>query len=292
MSSPTVREFPGLGTPLAFAMPSIVERSDAGPAPRRFTLGADTGRAVHVDPSHRPGSAVDLSTLVRVSEPVEAPVADEAPAEQETAIETHTPAEVAAPEVAAVPTSELTPVDEPVAPPVLPPSAKPVKRFALIDPNQAWVMYVAIVLLGGILTANLASSFTSVYAMAAWVGLPSGVQWLPVVILDVAIVGFSWALMVFASRMADHDLNNENKALVREKTWTTRLWLILVTAYSVVANFLHTYDYWNGDLSTPQAIMGAVFSSSIPLMALVATEELIRLVFIRRKRVNTEGSEL
>lgn len=146
------------------------------------------------------------------------------------------------------------------------------KRFSLIEPDRRWVMIAAILLLSGILAASLVSSFTSVYAMAAWVGAPPEVQWLPVIILDVAIVGFSWALMVFARRGS--------------RTWTTRLWLSVVTTFSVAANFMHTYDHWAGNLSSPQSIMGVVFSSSIPLMALVATEELIRLVF---KRIGKNG---
>ena len=185
---------------------------------------------------------------------------------------------------------------EPTEPPA---KEKPSFRtFTLIDPNRLWVMIVAIGLLGGILAASLVSSFTSVYAMAAWVGLPAEVQWLPVVILDVAIVGFSWALMVFSTRAADdaqkaRDARSAGRATgdAREKTASTRLLLIWVTLFSVVANFMHTYDFWDGDLSTPQAITGAVFSCSIPLMAFGATEELIRLVFIRRKRVNIGESE-
>jgi hypothetical protein len=163
------------------------------------------------------------------------------------------------------------------------------KKFSLIDPNQAWVMWVAVLFLGGILAASLASSFTSVYAMAAWVGAPPAVQWLPVVILDVAIVGFSWALMVFASRLADPDETADDKNIVREKTGRTRFYLTFVTSFSVVANFMHTFTFWKEDLSSPQAITGVVFSASIPLMALVATEELIRLVFIRRRKIQADS---
>lgn len=163
------------------------------------------------------------------------------------------------------------------------------KKFSLIDPNQAWVMWVAVLFLGGILAASLASSFTSVYAMAKWVGAPIQVQWLPVVILDVAIVGFSWALMVFASRLADPEESADDKNVVREKTGRTRFYLTFVTSFSVVANFMHTFTYWHEDLSTPQAITGVVFSASIPLMALVATEELIRLVFIRRRKIQADS---
>jgi len=205
--------------------------------------------------------------------------------------------------VAELPATELderpdeSDIVETSAPTPAPVAEKAFRTFTLIDPNRLWVMIVAIGLLGGILAASLVSSFTSVYAMAAWVGLPSEVQWLPVVILDVAIVGFSWALMVFSTRAADEAQKDRDSMRAgvtsgsdREKTARTRLLLIWVTGFSVIANLMHTYDYWGGDLSTPQAITGAVFSASIPLMAFGATEELIRLVFIRRKRVNIGAS--
>lgn len=168
---------------------------------------------------------------------------------------------------------------------------KDFRRFTLIDPNRLWVMCVAIALLGGILAASLVSSFTSVYASAEWVGLPSEVQWLPVVILDVAIVGFSWALMVFSTRAADQANADVVKKAAREKVGRTRFFLIWVTSFSVVANLLHTYDHWAdmGGISTPQAIFGIIFSACIPLWALAATEELIRLVFVRRKQLHVEG---
>lgn len=148
------------------------------------------------------------------------------------------------------------------------------KKFPLIDPDQFWVMVAAVVALGTILAANLTASFTSVYAMAAYTGLPKSVQAVPVVALDFAIVGFSWALMVFGAR--------------GDKVWSTRLYLFVVTGFSVVANFMHTYTHWKGDLSSPEAIFGVVFSSAVPLFSLVATEELIRLVFIRRNRRKTK----
>ncbi len=148
------------------------------------------------------------------------------------------------------------------------------KKFPLIDPDQFWVMIAAVVALGVILAANLTASFTSVYAMAEYTGAPKSVQWVPVVALDFAIVGFSWALMVFGAR--------------GDKVWSTRLYLFVVTGFSVVANFMHTYTHWKGDLSSPEAIFGVVFSSAVPLFSLVATEELIRLVFIRRNRRKTK----
>jgi hypothetical protein len=159
------------------------------------------------------------------------------------------------------------------------------KPFTLVDPNQSWVMWVGVILLGGILLASLVASFNSVYDMARWIGMPPSIQWLPVIILDVAIVGFSWALMVFSTRAADQTIGTKKLGEAREKTFRTRSYLFIVTGMSVVANFMHTFDYWLGDLSTPQAIVGVVYSASIPLWALAAVEELIRMVFARRQKI-------
>ena len=148
--------------------------------------------------------------------------------------------------------------------------SKKFRTFSLIDPDRRWVMVVAMIVMTSVLVANLVASFTNVYAMSAWIGLPAWAQFMPVVILDVALVGFSWGLMVFKSRGA---------AVLR-----TRFYIGVVTGFSVVANFMHTYDFWHGDLTTPQAKTGIVLSSAIPLMSLVVTEELIRLVFKLRDR--------
>lgn len=187
---------------------------------------------------------------------------------------------VAAPEVPAVAVAVTEPEAAVAAP------AEKFTTFTLIDPNRRWVMVTAIILLGGILAASLVSSFASVYASAAWIGMPTQLQWLPVVILDVAIVGYSWSLMVLSSRIAQPRTALENETLRPEKLGRTRLILMIVTLYSTAANFLHTFSFWNGDVANPEAIFGLTFSASIPLLALFATEELIRLAFIRRKRIH------
>lgn len=165
-------------------------------------------------------------------------------------------------------------------------SASPPKMFTLVDPNRRWVMWVAMASLGGILAASLVSSFTSVYASAAWIGLPPAVQWLPVIILDVAIVGYSWALMVRSSRLAQPRTAKDETELKPESLARTRSVLIMVTVYSIAANFLHTLNFWDSAVGSPEAIFGIIFSASIPLLALFAIEELITLVFIRRRRVH------
>lgn len=156
-----------------------------------------------------------------------------------------------------------------------PEPAKPVVRFSLIDPDQRWVMIVAIVLFVGILAAALTSSFTSVYAMSAWVGLPAAFQWLPAIFLDMAIVGYTWGLIVFKRRN-------------RDIGWA-RLGLTISTSLSVSANATHTLDFWKGHLTSYQSVLGIILSAGIPLLALLATEVLIRLVFANPEQAGSEA---
>lgn len=142
---------------------------------------------------------------------------------------------------------------------------KEVVRFSLIDPDQRWVMIVAIILFSVILTTSLVSSFASVFDMSAWVGHPGVLQWLPALFLDMAILGYTWALVVFKRRS-------------RNTGWA-RFGLIVSTALSVAANATHTIDFWHGDLTSYQAVLGVIVSAIIPMLALLATEVLIRLVF-------------
>jgi hypothetical protein len=227
------------------------------PAPRSLEL-LSTARTL-VTPSAEP---IVFTTLV------EGPLPDVATIVADPVAEVIEPAAQIEVEPETAPGPEPETASEPEAAVPVEPAVKQYRKFSLIEPDRRWVMSAAIVFLGGILFATLASSFTGVYAMASWVGLPPAVQWLPVIILDVAIVGFSWALMVFARR--------------GDRVWSTRIYVAVVTLFSVAANFMHTYDYWEGDLSTPQSLMGVSFSASLPIFALVATEELIRLVFKKK----------
>lgn len=150
------------------------------------------------------------------------------------------------------------------------PAAKPVRRFNLIDPNQHRFIVFLLVLFAAILTASIVWSFNAIVDMSEWMAPNENLRWLPAVFLDLAIIGYSLSLAVFKSRGA---------AGLR-KIWLTRLGLIVSTGFSVIANATHTLDFWDGDLSSYQAIIGIIFSASIPLLALMATEEIVRLAFV------------
>jgi hypothetical protein len=147
---------------------------------------------------------------------------------------------------------------------------KAVRRFNLIDPNQHWFIVLCLVLFGAILAASLLWSFNAIVAMSDWMAPTAQLRWLPAVFLDLAIIGYSFSLAVFKSRGA---------AGLR-KIWLTRLGLVVSTSFSVVANATHTLDFWHGNLSTYQAVIGIIFSAVIPLLALMATEEIVRLAFV------------
>lgn len=149
-------------------------------------------------------------------------------------------------------------------------AAKPILRFELIDPNRRSFVIFLLVLFAVILSASILWSFNAIVAMSEWMAPAAELRWLPAVFLDMAIIGYSLALAVFKSR----------GEAGRQKLWMTRLGLIISTGFSVIANGTHTLDFWHGDLSTYQSIIGLVFSSSIPLLALMATEVIIRLAFV------------
>lgn len=153
---------------------------------------------------------------------------------------------------------------EPTAP------KKRIRRFELIDPNRRSFVIGLLCLFALILTASIVWSFNAIVEMSEWMAPNEQLKWLPAVFLDMAIIGYSLSLAVFKSR---------GEAGMR-KIWLTRLGLIVSTGFSVIANGTHTLDFWDGDLSSYQAIIGIIFSASIPLLALMATEEIVRLAFV------------
>jgi hypothetical protein len=155
---------------------------------------------------------------------------------------------------------------EPVTPAVAP---KPIKRFELIDPNRRSFVIFCLVLFIGILSASILWSFNAIVEMSAWMAPSPYLRWLPAVFLDMAIIGYSFSLSAFKSR---------GKA-GKKNLWRTYLGLAVSTGFSVIANGAHTINFWHGDITTYQAIIGVALSGVIPLLALWATEEIVRLAF-------------
>lgn len=137
--------------------------------------------------------------------------------------------------------------------------------FKVVRSSIGWFMWLRVGLFTVVVLAALITSFTSVYAMSAWIGIPAEVQLLPAIFLDVAIVASTFAMVEFRRRG-------------RYVGWG-RAGLSITTVLSVVANAMHTLEFWGGDLFTYQAQIGIVFSAAIPLITLLFTEILIRLIF-------------
>ncbi|MFE6967110.1 hypothetical protein ACFVAJ_18500 [Agromyces sp. NPDC057679] len=121
-----------------------------------------------------------------------------------------------------------------------------------------------------VLTASIIWSFNAIVAMSGWMAPNPELRWLPAVFLDSAIIGYT---AIHAALRARITVNVKAVNLVR-------LGLLVSTMFSVVANGTHTLDFWHDDLTSYQAIIGVLFSSSIPLLAFLATEVLILFAFV------------
>jgi hypothetical protein len=108
-------------------------------------------------------------------------------------------------------------------------------------------------------------SFTGIYDVSQWTGIPEVIQWLPAVFIDAAILAYTISLVVFKAR--------------GESTWRTMLGLISFAGISVVANVAHTLSFWNGELTDFRAWIGVIITAAAPIAVLLAAEEITRLAF-------------
>jgi hypothetical protein len=153
---------------------------------------------------------------------------------------------------------------------------KGVTRFKLIDPNQAWFIWLQLLIFVAILAASIVWSFNAIVEMSVWMAPNEHLRWLPAVFLDMAIIGYSFSLATFSGR----------GEIGMRKLWATRMGLIISTGFSMVANGTHTIDFWDDNITTYQAIIGVIFSAAIPLIALMTTEEIVRLAFLNPDEVS------
>jgi hypothetical protein len=138
------------------------------------------------------------------------------------------------------------------------PKQRPKSRFKLIDPNRTPFVWTSLVVFATILAASIVWSFTAIVEMSDWMAPNEHFRWLPAVFIDLAIIGYTFTLAQFKAR----------GAAGRKKLWMTRTGLLVSTGY------------WTGDITSYQAIIGVTFSASIPILALMATEEIVRLAFV------------
>ena len=150
---------------------------------------------------------------------------------------------------------------EPLVEPVVAKKSKS-KR---INPDSLPVLYTAVALVTLLMTTSFTVSFSGIYEVSAWTGLPTVLQWLPALFIDAAILAYTISLVVFKAR--------------GESTWRTLAGLTGFALMSVVANVAHTLSFWNGSLTDFRAWIGVAITALAPIAVLLASEEITRLAF-------------
>jgi hypothetical protein len=141
----------------------------------------------------------------------------------------------------------------------------PKKKSARINPDAIPVLATAVILVALLMITSFSVSFSGIYEVSAWTGLPPFLQWLPAIFIDAAILAYTISLVVFKAR--------------GESTWRTFAGLIAFASVSVIANIAHTLAFWDGSLSDYRAWVGVLITASAPIAVLLASEEITRLAF-------------
>lgn len=139
------------------------------------------------------------------------------------------------------------------------------KKSKRINPDALPVLYTAVALVSLLMTTSFTVSFSGIYEVSAWTGLPKILQWLPALFIDAAILAYTISLVVFKAR--------------GESTWRTLAGLTGFATMSVVANIAHTLNFWNGSLVDFRAWVGVAITALAPIAVLLASEEITRLAF-------------
>lgn len=143
-----------------------------------------------------------------------------------------------------------------------------------INPDSIRVLVFAVFLVTILMLSSFTVSFSGIYEVSAWTGIPKFIQWLPALFIDAAILAYTISLVVFKAR--------------GESTWRTLLGLSSFAAMSVVANIAHTINFWNGSLVDFRAWVGTAITALAPIAVLLASEEIARLAFENSKDKNNE----
>lgn len=141
----------------------------------------------------------------------------------------------------------------------------PAKKSKRINPDSLPVLYTAVALVSLLMVTSFTVSFSGIYEVSAWTGLPVVLQWLPALFIDAAILAYTISLVVFKAR--------------GESTWRTLAGLTGFAAMSVVANVAHTLSFWEGSLVDYRAWVGVAITALAPIAVLLASEEITRLAF-------------
>lgn len=140
-----------------------------------------------------------------------------------------------------------------------------VKKSVRLNPDSIPVLATAVALVAVLMVSSFAVSFSGIYEVSAWTGLPVILQWLPALFIDAAILAYTISLIVFKAR--------------GESVWRTMTGLGGFALLSVIANIAHTLSFWNGSLLDFRAWVGVAITASAPIAVLLASEEITRLAF-------------
>lgn len=146
---------------------------------------------------------------------------------------------------------------------------EPKKKSRRINPDAIPVLATAVGLVTLLMVTSFAVSFSGIYEVSAWTGLPAFLQWLPAIFIDAAILAYTISLIVFKAR--------------GESVWRTLLGLSGFAFVSVVANISHTLSFWDGSLTDFRAWVGVLITASAPIAVLLASEEITRLAFEQKE---------
>lgn len=143
---------------------------------------------------------------------------------------------------------------------------KPVKnKSKRINPDAMPVLYTAVALVTVLMLSSFVVSFSGIYEVSAWTGLPPFLQWLPAFFIDAAILAYTISLVVFKAR--------------GESTWRTLAGLSGFALMSVIANVAHTLNFWEGSITDYRGWIGVAITAAAPIAVLLASEEITRLAF-------------
>jgi hypothetical protein len=154
-------------------------------------------------------------------------------------------------------------------------TTKPKRRVRQrLNPDSIKVLVTAVSLVSLLMVSSFIVSFSGIYTVSAWTGLPVFLQWLPALFIDAAILAYTISLVVFKAR--------------GESVWRTMLGLIIFAGMSVVANITHTLAFWDGSLLDYRAWMGVAITASAPIAVVLASEEITRLAFAKPVKKKTK----
>lgn len=145
---------------------------------------------------------------------------------------------------------------------------KPVRKPARINPDSRGTLWLAVILVFMLMFSSFVVSFSGIWDISQYTGLPAVLQWVPAVFIDAAILAYTISLFVFKAR--------------GESTWRTVMWLFAFAGVSVAANVAHTLDFLSesgvgaGDY---RLWIGVAITASAPVAVLAASEEISRLAF-------------